>query len=91
MSVVKRIKIIGDGYDQPNDGSQVLFIVFNHFLLIVMVIQVELTLKGFFGEEKFDDRTVDFEVGEGLAVGIPRGIEVALEKMKVCVNNTFMQ
>lgn len=65
MSVVKRIKIIGDGYDQPNDGSQ-----------------VELTLKGFFGEEQFDDRTVDFEVGEGLAVGIPRGIELALEKMK---------
>ena len=40
-------------------------------------------MKGYYGEEKFDDRTVDFEVGEGLAVGIPRGIELALEKMKV--------
>ena len=33
----------------------------------------------------FDERKVSFEVGEGLNVGIPRGIEFALEKMKVRV------
>ena len=32
----------------------------------------------------FDERKVSFEVGEGLDIGIPRGIEFALEKMKVC-------
>jgi len=65
MGVVKRIKTNGEGYDQPNDGSQ-----------------VEMYLKGYYNEKTFDERTVDFEVGEGLASGIPRGIELALEKMK---------
>jgi len=65
MGVVKRIKISGDGYDQPNDGSQ-----------------VNLDVKGYYGADLFDNRTVDFEVGEGLSVNIPRGIELSLEKMK---------
>jgi len=65
MGVVKRIKCNGDGYDQPNDGSQVV-----------------IEIKGFSHGKLFDDRKVSFEVGEGLDIGIPRGIEFALEKMK---------
>lgn len=65
MGVVKRIKCNGEGYDQPNDGSQ-----------------VELEIKGSTNGKVFDERKVNFEVGEGLDIGIPRGIEFALEKMK---------
>jgi len=65
MAVVKRIKCNGEGYDQPNDGSQ-----------------VEIEIKGTVNGKVFDERKVAFEVGEGLDVGIPRGIEFALEKMK---------
>jgi len=65
MGIVKRIKVAGEGYDQPNDGSQ-----------------VEIEIKGSVGGKVFDERTLEFEVGEGLDVGVPRGIELALEKMK---------
>jgi len=65
MGIVKRIKVNGEGYDQPNDGSQ-----------------VEIEIKGTAAGKIFDERTVSFEVGEGLDCGIPRGIEFALEKMK---------
>merc|ERR1712203_389393 len=65
MGVVKRTKTAGEGYDQPNDGSQ-----------------VEIELVGRVGGRTFDERNLEFEVGEGLNVNIPRGIEFALEKMK---------
>jgi len=65
MSVVKRIQTNGQGYDQPNDGSQ-----------------VEIEIKGTFDGKLFDERQVEFEVGEGLEIDVPRGIEFALEKMK---------
>jgi len=65
MGVVKRIKTKGEGYDQPNDGSQ-----------------VEIEVVGHHEGKVFDQRKVEFEVGEGLNVNIPRGIEFALEKMK---------
>merc|ERR1712107_588602 len=65
MGVVKRTKTAGEGYDQPNDGSQ-----------------VEIELVGRVGGRTFDERKLEFEVGEGLNVNIPRGIEFALEKMK---------
>lgn len=44
--------------------------------------QIELQLKGSANGKVFDDRTVKFEVGEGLEENIPRGVEIALEKMK---------
>ena len=50
---------------------------------ILHLFQVEIEIKGFNGEKVFDERKVSFEVGEGLDIGIPRGIEFALEKMKV--------
>jgi len=65
MGVVKRTKTAGEGYDQPNDGSQ-----------------VEIELTGRIDGRTFDERKLEFEVGEGLNVNIPRGIEFALEKMK---------
>lgn len=63
--ILKRTKTSGEGYDQPNDGSQV-------------EIQIKATVNG----NVFDERRVEFEVGEGLDQNIPRGIEFALEKMK---------
>ena len=45
--------------------------------------QVEVQLCGKADDKVFDDRTVMFELGEGAEEGIPRGVEVALEKMKV--------
>jgi len=63
--IVKRTKISGEGYDQPNDGSQ-----------------VEIELKGYQKGKLFDERKVEFELGEGLDKDVPRGIEFAIEKMK---------
>jgi len=66
LGVVKRIKVAGEGYDQPNDGSR-----------------VEIELKGTLPDGTvFDERKVEFELGEGLDQDIPKGVELALEKMK---------
>jgi len=43
---------------------------------------VEIEIKGTFDGKLFDERQVEFEVGEGLEIDVPRGIEFALEKMK---------
>merc|ERR1712179_223008 len=43
---------------------------------------VEIEIKASADGKVFDERTVEFEVGEGLDIGVPRGIEFALEKMK---------
>jgi len=64
-SIIKRTRTAGEGYDQPNDGSQ-----------------VEIQIRGVANRKVFDERKVEFEVGEGLDKDIPRGIELALEKMK---------
>jgi len=63
--IMKRTKTAGEGYDQPNDGSQ-----------------VEIEIKGCVNGKVFDERTVEFELGEGLDKCVPRGVEFALEKMK---------
>ena len=47
--------------------------------------QVEVKLCGKAEDKVFDERTVKFEMGEGTEEGIPRGVEIALEKMKVCL------
>merc|ERR1712037_917005 len=41
-----------------------------------------IVLTGRIDGRTFDERKLEFEVGEGLNVNIPRGIEFALEKMK---------
>ena len=45
--------------------------------------QVEVQLKGSVEGKQFEDRTLSFEMGEGGEIGVPRGVEIALEKMKV--------
>lgn len=65
MGIVKRTQTPGEGYDQPNDGSQ-----------------VEIEIQGHVDGRLFDERKIEFEVGEGLNISIPRGVEFALEKMK---------
>ena len=46
---------------------------------------VEVKICGKTEDKVFDERTVKFEMGEGIEEGIPRGVEMALEKMKVCL------
>jgi hypothetical protein len=53
------------------------------------VFKVEIEIKGSTNGKIFDERKVNFEVGEGLDIGIPRGIEFALEKMKVWIKVTL--
>ena len=90
MGVVKRTKTAGEGYDQPNDGSQVrekhdtyvkgsIFWPFFHFNLCLCrspykseATQVEIELIGRVDGRTFDERKLEFEVGEGLNVNIPR-------------------
>ena len=45
--------------------------------------QVSITLKGLVEGRVFDERKVEFELGEGLEQCVPRGVELALEKLKV--------
>ena len=47
--------------------------------------QMEVKICGKVQDKVFDERTVKFELGEGIEEGIPRGVEMALEKMKVCL------
>jgi len=44
--------------------------------------QVEIEIKGTVDGRVFDERNVKFELGEGAETNIPRGLEVAIEKMK---------
>ena len=39
----------------------------------------------------FDERIVKFEIGEGIDTLVPRGVEIGLEKMKVCRAIHFLQ
>jgi len=44
--------------------------------------QVEAEIKGMVESKVFDERTIKFEMGEGSEIGVPRGVEIAMEKMK---------
>ncbi len=64
--VIKRTLETGEGLDHPNEESQ-----------------VEVVIKGELHRGKlFDEREVSFSLGEGAEHGIPKGVELALEKMK---------
>ncbi|XP_073477772.1 peptidyl-prolyl cis-trans isomerase FKBP4 [Aquarana catesbeiana] len=43
---------------------------------------VELKLQGIHNERVFDERELQFEVGEGESLGIPPGVETALQQME---------
>ena len=48
--------------------------------------KVEVDLKGMDSTGRvFDERIVKFEIGEGIDTMVPRGVEIGLEKMKVCM------
>jgi len=64
-SLVKRIKVSGEGYDHPNDGAS---------------INVEIT--GRTSDGIFDQRDLSFTFGEGSEIGVPKGVEMTIEKMK---------
>jgi len=65
--IIKRTKTGGDGYNTPNDGAQVG---------LDLVCRVE-------GGKMVDERQVEFELGEGLEINIPHGLELAIRKMKL--------
>lgn len=64
--IVKRTMEAGEGLDHPNDDSM-----------------VEIEIKGELADGTvIEERTVSFSLGEGQELGLPVGVEMALEKMK---------
>uniref|UniRef100_A0A8C1TCT3 peptidylprolyl isomerase n=1 Tax=Cyprinus carpio TaxID=7962 RepID=A0A8C1TCT3_CYPCA len=63
--IVRRIKVKGEGYNNPNEGST-----------------VNVHLKGWCGGRLFDSRDVTFVVGESEDVGVPLGVDRAMEKIQ---------
>ncbi|XP_038872144.1 peptidyl-prolyl cis-trans isomerase FKBP5-like [Salvelinus namaycush] len=63
--ITRRIKVKGEGYNSPNDGST-----------------VHVHLEGRCGERLFDSRNVHFVVGESEDMGVPLGVDRAMEKMQ---------
>jgi len=67
--VTKRTFASGDGLDHPNDGAMV-------------DVQFKGTIFGDGDKKAFDDRTIKFNVGDGLDVDIPVGLETGICRMK---------
>merc|ERR1712117_1008101 len=67
--VTKRTFASGDGLDHPNDGAMV-------------DVQFKGTMFGDNDKKAFDDRTIKFNVGDGLDVDIPVGLETGICRMK---------
>jgi FK506-binding protein 4/5 len=65
-SLIKRIKTSGEGYDHPNDGGSVTICIKGQCKSLGVI----------------DEREITFLMGEGLESLVPKGIELALEKMK---------
>lgn len=64
--VTKRTFVSGDGLDHPNDGAM-----------------VDVEFKGKCGGKNvFDNRSIKFNVGDGLDVDIPVGLETGICRMK---------
>ncbi|KAG9462949.1 hypothetical protein GDO78_022765 [Eleutherodactylus coqui] len=63
--IIRRIRVKGEGYSKPNEGSV-----------------VELWFQGSHDGHVFDERDLRFEVGEGEGLGIPPGVETALQQME---------
>ncbi|KAM4677246.1 peptidyl-prolyl cis-trans isomerase FKBP4 [Discoglossus pictus] len=63
--IIRRIRVKGEGYSKPNEGSV-----------------VEVHIRGTHSGRVFDDREMQFEVGEGESHGIPPGVETALQQME---------
>ncbi|XP_043097403.1 peptidyl-prolyl cis-trans isomerase FKBP5 isoform X2 [Puntigrus tetrazona] len=63
--IVRRIKVKGEGYYNPNEGAT-----------------VHVHLEGSCGGHSFDSRDVTFVVGESEDVGVPLGVDRAMEKIQ---------
>ncbi|KAG5274634.1 hypothetical protein AALO_G00138450 [Alosa alosa] len=63
--IVRRIKVKGAGFTNPNDGAT-----------------VHVHLEGSCGGRVFESRDVRFIVGEAEDVGVPMGVDRAMEKMQ---------
>ncbi|XP_060775575.1 peptidyl-prolyl cis-trans isomerase FKBP5-like isoform X2 [Neoarius graeffei] len=63
--ILRRIKVKGEGYNNPNDGAT-----------------VHVHLEGRCGGRLFDSRDATFVVGESEDVGVPLGVDRAMEKMQ---------
>ncbi|KAL0978148.1 hypothetical protein UPYG_G00166750 [Umbra pygmaea] len=63
--ITRRIKVKGEGFSNPNDGST-----------------VHVHLKGHHEDRLFESREVSFVVGESEDMGVPLGVDRAMEKMQ---------
>ncbi|KAK3575362.1 hypothetical protein QTP86_025488, partial [Hemibagrus guttatus] len=63
--IIRRIKVKGEGYNNPNDGAT-----------------VHVHLEGRCCGRLFDSRDATFVVGESEDIGIPLGVDRAMEKMQ---------
>ncbi|KAJ8372163.1 hypothetical protein AAFF_G00293800 [Aldrovandia affinis] len=63
--VLRRIKVKGEGFNNPNEGAT-----------------VNVHLQGSCGGRVFESRDVRFVVGEAEDVGVPLGVDRAMEKMQ---------
>ncbi|KAM6979547.1 peptidyl-prolyl cis-trans isomerase FKBP5 [Aplochiton taeniatus] len=63
--VTRRIKIKGEGYNNPNEGAT-----------------VDVHLEGRCGGHLFYSRDIRFTVGESEELGVPLGVDRAMEKMQ---------
>nr|AFJ24727.1 peptidyl prolyl cis trans isomerase FKBP-1 [Schmidtea mediterranea] len=52
-------------------------------------VPVKISIKGTFDNVSFDERDVDFEIGDAASFGLIQGIEIACKKMKKCEKSIF--
>lgn len=95
--IIRRIKVKGDGYTNPNDGAWVdgkplIFFkdkyyycasrLTNTLISDVGVFCVAVHLEGSCGGQVFDSRDVSFIVGEAEDKAVPLGVDRAMDKMQ---------
>ncbi len=92
--ILRRIKVKGDGYTNPNDGASVdgklLFLIYlccaslseNQYIDNWCDLCPTVHLEGSCGGRLFDCRDVSFIVGEAEDKGVPLGVDRAMDKMQ---------
>jgi len=91
---IERFQIVaGKPYANPEDGAQVnsqyhnliclhyyIFILYIHILISNNFYMFLVHLVGKYNGQVFEERDVEFTLGEGEVVGIVEGVEIALQR-----------
>ncbi|KAL1262405.1 hypothetical protein QQF64_007670 [Cirrhinus molitorella] len=83
--IIRRIITKGEGYTKPNEGAYEGVFLKLPVLYCYKSINGEqfiLWLEGSHEERVFDERELKFEVGDGESLGLPLGVEKALQAME---------